>query len=180
MIVKTPQTAFLSGLDQVFSNLNKELQKIEGRSQEGLVLAALEIRTDAQKLTPVVTGNLRNSAYVASSKGQKSSPSFKGKEAGVLSANHQQRTAQSVVECKTSPAIEVHVGFTAVYAPFVHENPRAGKTGGYSPKGKVYKPEKGSSRIVWSRVGQWKFLEDAVKQNMKKILTIVAAKARIK
>lgn len=42
-------------------------------------------------------------------------------------------------------------GAAAPYAKAVHENPRAGQTGGYSPSGKKYKH--------WSRVGQWKFLE---------------------
>ena len=37
------------------------------------------------------------------------------------------------------------------YALAVHENPRAGKTGGVSPSGKRYKH--------WAEVGQWKFLE---------------------
>lgn len=37
------------------------------------------------------------------------------------------------------------------YAIVVHENPRAGKTGGTSPKGRSYK--------TWSTVGGWKYLE---------------------
>lgn len=37
------------------------------------------------------------------------------------------------------------------YAIVVHENPRAGKTGGVSPRGREYK--------TWSTVGGWKFLE---------------------
>jgi hypothetical protein len=40
------------------------------------------------------------------------------------------------------------------YALAVHENPRAGKTGGVSPSGIPYK--------TWSQVGGWKYLERAL------------------
>lgn len=180
MIVKTAPTVFLSGLDKVLTNLNKAVQKMEERTLSGLVSAALEIKKEAQKLTPVVTGNLRNSAYVQSHKGTEdgAAPKFKGDQASRLTVAHASKVAQSAAEIGAARNPEVHVGFTAVYAPFVHENPRAGKTGGYSPKGKVYKPEAGSTRIVWSAVGQWKFLEQAIHKNRKKILAIIAAKAK--
>lgn len=50
--------------------------------------------------------------------------------------------------------IVVELGYggpAAPYAHAVHENPRAGKTGGVSPSGKRYK--------TWAKVGQWKYLE---------------------
>lgn len=50
--------------------------------------------------------------------------------------------------------IEVVMGFggsASAYALSVHENPRAGQTQGFAPSGQRYKR--------WSRVGQWKFLE---------------------
>ena len=161
----------LDGISEVLSNLNKELAKIEGASLDGLVLAALEVQADAQKLTPVVTGNLQNSAYVLSSK-----KTVLGSQAEAT-AEAASRLAREKAEVENELA--VNVGFTAMYAPFVHENPRAGKTGGKSPKGIEYKPEKGSKRIVYSTVGQWKFLETALK-NTKKIIAIVAAKAKLR
>lgn len=42
-------------------------------------------------------------------------------------------------------------GAAAPYALAVHENPRTGKTGGFSPSGQRY--------TSWSAVGQWKYLE---------------------
>ena len=45
-------------------------------------------------------------------------------------------------------------GPAAPYALAVHENPRAGKTGGVSPAGKSYKH--------FAQHGQWKFLEAPV------------------
>lgn len=42
-------------------------------------------------------------------------------------------------------------GPAAPYALSVHQNPRAGKTGGVSPQGKPYKR--------WARVGEWMYLQ---------------------
>ncbi len=47
-------------------------------------------------------------------------------------------------------------GPAAPYALSVHENPRAGVTGGVSPKGKPYRH--------WARVGEWKYLETPWKE----------------
>lgn len=47
--------------------------------------------------------------------------------------------------------LQVEVGYGSVYAMSVHENPRSGRTGGFSPSGRPYKH--------WARVGQWKYLE---------------------
>lgn len=51
-------------------------------------------------------------------------------------------------------AVRVVLGFGGPgvkYAASVHENPRAGRTGGVSPSGRKYKS--------WAEVGEWKFLE---------------------
>ena len=56
------------------------------------------------------------------------------------------------------PVISVELGYNARHAIVTHENPRAGKTGGVSPKGKYY-PEG-----TYSRTGQWKFLDTPVYQ----------------
>lgn len=53
-------------------------------------------------------------------------------------------------------------GPAAKYAIKVHENPRAGKTGGRSPSGAKYKR--------WAKTGQWKYLETPVKQNAKNVV----------
>lgn len=57
----------------------------------------------------------------------------------------------------TTVEVQVGAGNNAVrYALSVHENPRAGKTGGISPSGKKYK--------AWARTGQWKYLETPAKE----------------
>lgn len=43
------------------------------------------------------------------------------------------------------------------YAFYVHENPRAGKTGGVSPQGRKYKH--------WADSGQWKYLEGPIAEH---------------
>ena len=56
-------------------------------------------------------------------------------------------------------AKEVVVGYggaAAAYGWSVHENPAAGRTGGQSPTGQPYD--------TWATTGQWKYLEQPVKQ----------------
>jgi hypothetical protein len=165
------------GLEEVVANLNREMSAIEGACLRGLVNAGIEIKRDAQKLTPVVVGNLRNSAYVTSPKRVEAgvSPDFKdGDKPGLavrLAAEHAASVASSVLECRSTTRPEVHVGYSAYYAPWVHENPRAGATGGRSPAG--YKYREGT----YSVVGQCKFLQAAIENNVAKILSIVATYA---
>jgi hypothetical protein len=73
--------------------------------------------------------------------------------------------------------IVVEAGFSAPYALFVHENPRAGKTGGVSPTGRTYKH--------WARVGEWKYLERPFQriapklgERLRKAVAAVVAAAR--
>ena len=57
--------------------------------------------------------------------------------------------------------VSVTVGAGGVAAPYalaVHENPRAGKTGGVSPQGKPYARTK-KGKPTWATTGQWKYLE---------------------
>jgi hypothetical protein len=55
----------VSGLDNVLRNLNKEIGKIENRGAIGLGKAALFIEREGIKQTPVDTGTLVHSWYVA-------------------------------------------------------------------------------------------------------------------
>lgn len=138
----------VTGLETILKNLNVEIHKIERRTQAGLVEAAERIKGISQKKVPVVTGNLKNSAFVVWQK----------------------------------PA--AIIGYSAVYALSVHENPRAGKVhgsftfaGSFSPvhykRGKQHKK-------TFSTVGEWKFLENPLKENHKLILSIIKRNARIK
>ena len=170
--------AKIKGLDEVVRNLNTEIANIKEASLRGLVEAALEIRASSQILTPVVTGNLRNSAFVTSPKKVeygagadfKDGPPGGQQHPGLavrLASEHAASLAVNMAECKANKA-RVHVGFSAFYAPIVHENVRAGNTGGKSPSGRTYKPG------TYSTVGQYKFLQTAIQDNMNKLLGIIA------
>jgi len=164
---------YLDGLNQVMNTLNVEIHNIVGRSQKGLTRGALKIRREAQKKTPVVTGNLRASAYTISGKGSITNelPSFKGKDAQKLQEDHSAAIsqAQSRAAITTEPYAEV--GFTAMYAPFIHENPNAGQTGkGADSSVPAYK--RGSA------VGEWKFLENAIAENHAEILRLITQEVK--
>lgn len=62
---------------------------------------------------------------------------------------------------KDTNKVTVTLGYGGPAAPYalaVHENPRAGRTGGRSPSGARYK--------TWAKTGQWKYLETPVKNAM--------------
>lgn len=114
-------------VDGLSTALNR-LQELGDRAPEaaGILLkefADTQVVAPAKDLVPVMTGDLRASI-------QTSEPVVKG----------------------TSVSVTVSAGGSAApYALAVHENPRSGKTGGYSPSGRKYKD--------WARVGEWKYLE---------------------
>lgn len=61
-------------------------------------------------------------------------------------------------------------GGAVKYAEAVHENPRAGKTGGMSPRGKRYRS--------WAEVGEWHYLSTAIRRRRVGMRQRVAARAR--
>lgn len=54
---------YLEGLREVIGNLNTQVKKIKGRTIGGLLAGGLIIQGEAQRRTPVDTGNLKGSAY---------------------------------------------------------------------------------------------------------------------
>lgn len=65
------------------------------------------------------------------------------------------------------------VGYTAEYAPTVHENPNAGQT----PRSQAFNRK---GKKIASTVGQWKFLEKALKDNRTEIIKVIVEEARKK
>jgi len=56
----------IRGMDNVLRNLNKEITKVEGLSMKGLIRAAIIIRRDMDKTSPLIPideGNLRASWF---------------------------------------------------------------------------------------------------------------------
>ena len=88
-----------------------------------------------EQYVPVETGTLKSSGFVQP-------PDFEGK------------------------SVSVYLGYGGVAAPYalaVHENPRAGKTGGVSPSGQKYKR--------WATVGGWKYLTQPVNENLGNVVS---------
>jgi hypothetical protein len=101
---------------------------------------------ESRHLCPVVSGTLRSSATV---------------EPAQISGEEISQTAG-------------YGGAAKKYARKVHENPRAGKTGGVSPKGRKYYPRPGLP-VPYSTVGQWKFLEQPFLARRARMLAAIAA-----
>ena len=92
-------STYIKGLDEVLANLNKEILKIEGRTLQGLIEAAVIVRRDMDTTPPLIPisahgGNLRGSYFSEAGRDEKGNP-------------------------------KVTLGFTASYAWVVHE--RIGK-----------------------------------------------------
>lgn len=157
----------MSGVDEVMRALNEAVSKIEKATYRGLVLTAMEIKADSQKMTPLVTSNLRNSAFIATFDRIYDNPLFKGNDANKAAQEH---TLKSTTY-RNLAALEncVYIGYTASYAYYAHENPRSGKTEGISPSGIIYKPG------TFSTVGQYKFLSYSILLNWQKYIAIMRA-----
>ena len=149
-----------SGVDKVLRNLNAEIKKIEGRTQAGVIDAALMIKNKAGHKTPRDTGNLVGSAYVIWPKSsQPLTPSFddKKEDAGRLSNDFSRGVSAGKSRMNRQKQPVAEIGYTAYYAVYVHEIDKAYR-GGKS----------------------WKFLESALIENAGKIMKLIKARARIR
>lgn len=113
----------MTGLNTWLNNLAAAHEKIHRGKRAGLRAAGLVVRREAQTLTPVDWGNLKDSAY---------------SDLDPIAARY------------------VEVGYTAEYAPYVHEDLEARHT-----------------------VGEAKFLQKAVARKRKQVLEIMAKASRV-
>ena len=93
----------ISGIDEVLKRLNKAIQKIEGRSEQGLIKAIIPVMAQSKIETPVDTSNLIGRQYGPNTR------------------------ADAIDRTSKGPVVEI--GFTGYYAPFVHEMVGANFTG---------------------------------------------------
>ncbi|MCP4475385.1 MAG: hypothetical protein GY821_12635 [Gammaproteobacteria bacterium] len=163
------------GLSKVLKGINKEMGKLENASVDGLLEAALLIRGDAQRITPVDTGNLKASAYVMwGGKGRSIKSKSEPLDQGEMSKrkntgpDHATVISQRDVANQKNRSPFAEIGYTANYAAAVHER----------LKSRHAKPEKKGGRMV--QIGQAKFLEQAFLQNEKRVLQIIRRRAKIK
>lgn len=133
--------------------LNREIRQIERRTLQGMVEGAELIRADAQRITPVDTGNLKNSAFVVWPRGGTGGGgSFRGEDSGRMSAEHSKAVADAR---RLAGSDGVVIGFSAYYAVYVHENEKAHHAGS----------------------GEAKFLEKAVRRNENKVVIVIKRRA---
>lgn len=163
--------------------IGRNVQALKGLTREnvfkGLVAGGLLVKKDSQKETPRRTGNLISGAYLATPKSlPDAGGGFTGADGGKLKTRHAtiMKESQGAAAMKSRGAsATVAVGYTPFYALLVHENPRAG-TPGYSPA----KDRKGlRAERVHSRVGGWKFLENALKGSATRVLQAITAATRL-
>jgi hypothetical protein len=149
------------GMEKLMMNLNKEVEKIKGKTMKGYIEVAILLRQSTIKDTPTVPvdqGNLRNSWFTTTGRGN-TSTSFKGPKAGELAAQHSSVRAKYKAEVNKDPQPMMILGFSANYATFVHENMEAHFQGsGTGPK----------------------FLEISIMSNLQKIVSLIRENAEIK
>ncbi len=174
------------GLKDIEEKINKKIQEIKEASIRGLIEAGLFIKAEAQKKCPVVTGNLRASAFVNWTGGTYTEvgKKFSNVEGRALDRERDRArvVAESHAQMLKKDNISIDIGFSAEYAVPVHENPRAGKTGGISPSGRAYSAGRTpsgrvSTRKVFATSGEWKFLENALKENESRVFEIITREA---
>ena len=85
----------ISGIDEVLKRLNKEIQGIERRSEQGLIKAMIPVMAQSKIETPVDTSNLIGSQYGPN-------------------------TREDAID-RTSKGTVVEIGFIGPYALYVHE-----------------------------------------------------------
>lgn len=148
----------LEGMDKVLARLNSEIAGIKNRTKKGMVTAALLVKGDAMRQTPRDLSNLVGSAYTEHNwqKFSESVPKYRGPAAEKLAAEHSSRKAEGREEIAGIDGLVSTIGYTAYYAPFVHEIQK-----NYT-------------------VGNWQFLRNALANNEMKILSILKQEAQIK
>ncbi len=155
--------AKIKGLDKVVKGLNKAVKRIKGRTTAGMLEAAVLVKAESVRITPIDTGNLRNSAYITwgggkvKTRGRVSRAKFdtEDKSGARVASEHGSVVNERKAIMKVEPFAEV--GYTAYYAAAVHEAPQSRKF----------------------TVGQSKFLEQALRNNSRNIFKIIQRRASI-
>jgi hypothetical protein len=127
-------------LQNILRNLNREIMKIEGATQEGLIRATNKIHQETEKggvRVPVDLSNLSHSFFYVTAAGrigkgggksytpEGNAANFVGKNAGQLAAGHAALLTESIGKAKALAATYkgpiVIAGYSANYALWVHE-----------------------------------------------------------
>jgi len=144
-------------LDKALASLQRDMMRVPQLTLKGLIKGGFIIQRQAQKLTPIDTGNLRASAFtIWAMKTDVEAPNFRGEKGREMDMQHEKVIRQEKSKMSTNPLKpEVEVGYTAAYAIFVHENLDARH-----------------------KVGQAKFLEAAVALKAPDVVAAVKSESR--
>ncbi len=150
---------YVKGIDEAITALNREVQKIEGRTLRGLIRGAVIIRRKIDTVPPVVPvdlGNLRASWFSVTTNSVRAgkSPKFKGPKATEFADHHS--AVVNEMQGKVKGEIAVAMGFSANYAAEVHEKIEA----------KFRRPDSGA-----------KFFQAAINNSIDEVLEIVRKEA---
>jgi hypothetical protein len=118
----------VKGIRELEQNLRQMAKAAPEASARAVYVWAEEVMAKSKELVPVDSGTLRGTGHV---------------DLPVIGPTE----------------VSVRLGYGGPAAPYalaVHENPRSGKTGGFSPSGRPYRH--------YARVGQWKYLEQPLKE----------------
>lgn len=157
-------------MQEVLTNLSREIARIENRVQVGVTLAALQVQRVAVKQTPVDTGNLRGSSFVTARKDGFIGASAQRQPAtfGDIEAEYKQAVSDAEIQASRIPEPAALIGYGAHYAAAVHEDMEADHS--------KEDQESGAEVIP----GKAKFLEDALKSQTRNVLRIIAKHAKVK
>ena len=140
MAVKASIT--IIGMDEVLRNLSAYGPAVKQAAAAALYEEARAIENESvARYVPVDTGQLRRDMAFVDEQAQ-------------MDGDH----------------VSITFGYHGPYAASVHENPRAGRTGGVSPSGKRYRH--------WATVGVWKFLETPLLEAENGMLSRLAGRIR--
>lgn len=147
----------IEGDKEMIAALEKLKVKSIDAAKSALFSEASNIIADSKEnYVPVDTGNLKKSAHVKK-------PKWFGKTISIVFG---------------------YGGLAAQYAAAVHENPRAGKTGGRSPL-KPKSSGKTSTEITygrkyktWAQTGGWKYLEKPLKKALTGMADRIAGRMK--
>lgn len=111
--------------------LNREVEKIENRTVEGMKEGAEIVMEDTEEtppLNPLDTGNLRRSRFIVSSDGEITmgkSPTFvdaSGRDAQYMTSHHNRALMKYRMAAQSQNRHTVIMGYSAHYAVVVHED----------------------------------------------------------
>jgi len=158
----------VKGMDAMMRKLNREIAGIEGRTREGLQLAAMHVESESVPMAPVDTGNLRGSAFT-----DITAPKARPIVARVgYTAEYAAYVHEMVRKFDVGPQQDRST------APLV--GPR--KPRGYTfvgPKRPGVKRAAGPKHVPWAPGTGPKFLQRAISENVAEVLNIIRQRAKI-